>query len=185
MSLDCVLLGMLKDPASGYDLKKQFEQGAKFFWSAEFGQIYATLKRMVDQGWLKCKSAPADKGPPRKIYRRTPAGTAVLRKWLTSGPVFGTERYPYVAQMIFLGQLNEPEQTLCFVLQLREEISGALAILKESADRHRQQLEESPESCEVTHALLAVELGIATLKAKIKWCESTTRQLKSIKGKRS
>ena len=83
---------MLGEPGSGYDLKAAFEGGAKFFWSAEFGQIYPALKSMERKGWLVSESVPSEKGPSRKVYRRTHDGNQELHTWLRSGPVMGVER---------------------------------------------------------------------------------------------
>ena len=58
MSLNHILLGMLKEPGSGYDLGKRFSEGPIHFWSAELSQIYPALRRMTERGWLSC--APED-----------------------------------------------------------------------------------------------------------------------------
>ncbi|MYK68861.1 MAG: PadR family transcriptional regulator, partial [Gammaproteobacteria bacterium] len=44
MSLDHILLGLLRDPATGYDLKSAFSERIRHFWSAELSQIYPALK---------------------------------------------------------------------------------------------------------------------------------------------
>lgn len=106
-----------------------------------------------------------------------------MKEWLEGGPVFGTERYPYVAQMIFLGQLDDVEQTLSFLSQLKEEISGAKAALLGSEKSHREQVQSSPGDIGALHELLAVQLGVQTLEAKIVWCDNATKRLKSFKKK--
>lgn len=39
-------------PSTGYELGRQFGEGAQHFWFAERSQIYPTLKRMRDRAWL-------------------------------------------------------------------------------------------------------------------------------------
>ena len=180
MSLEHVLLGMLKEPASGYDLKLQFERGAKFFWSAEFGQIYGVLKRMVEKGWLKCASKPSTKGPNRNVYRRTRAGTSELHRWLQSGPTVGTERHAYIAQIIFLGELGDSEYSIAFVSNLREELVGARDVVADSEKSHRLRLRENPQDAELLHAHLATLLGLETLEAKIHWCDTAIKRMKKL-----
>ena len=46
MSLELILLSLLDQPASGYDLKREFEAGAATFWPAQLSQVYPTLKRL-------------------------------------------------------------------------------------------------------------------------------------------
>ena len=50
MSLEHILLGMQREPSTGYELGKKFSEGARHFWFAELSQIYPTLKRMRDRG---------------------------------------------------------------------------------------------------------------------------------------
>ena len=40
MSLDHILLGLLREPATGYDLGNAFSENVRHFWSAELSQIY-------------------------------------------------------------------------------------------------------------------------------------------------
>ena len=89
MSLENILLGMLDEPASGYDLKTEFSEGARHFWSAELSQIYPTLKKMELRGWLSSEVASSAKGPPRRVFRRTDAGRKQLLEWLRSGTADG------------------------------------------------------------------------------------------------
>ena len=39
MSLKHIMLGMLREPHSGYDIKKQFEKSLKNFWRAELSHF--------------------------------------------------------------------------------------------------------------------------------------------------
>ena len=86
MSLEHILLGMLRSSRSGYDLRHEFEYGAKHFWSAELSQIYPTLKRMESRGWLESRLEPSPKGPDRRVYERTKAGSEVPRNTFSGAP---------------------------------------------------------------------------------------------------
>ena len=98
MSLDHILLGMLETPAAGYDLGREFEASARLFWAAELSQIYPTLKRLESRGLLSSERVPSDRGPDRKVYSRTEAGTAELERWLREEPELGHARLSPVAQ---------------------------------------------------------------------------------------
>src|SRR5688572_7542021 len=114
MSLEHILLGMLPRPASGYDLRRSFTTGTKFFWSAELSQLYPALERMEKRGWLRSRKLPPDKGPPRRVYERTSEGKKELLRWLATGPHLDTQRLAYVGQLLFLHEADDPSQTLDF-----------------------------------------------------------------------
>ena len=50
MSVEMILLGLLREPASGYELKRFFDLGIRHFWAAEISQIYSALKRQARAG---------------------------------------------------------------------------------------------------------------------------------------
>ena len=96
MSLPHLLLGMLAEPASGYDLKRSFEGSIRYFWSAELSQIYPALKRLEGDGLLASTVEESTEGPERRVYHRTAQGRAALRDWLSDGPIVRQERLAYL-----------------------------------------------------------------------------------------
>ena len=54
MSLEYAILGFLNyRPLSGYDLKKVFDNSVRHFWPADQSQIYRTLARLAEQGYVE------------------------------------------------------------------------------------------------------------------------------------
>ncbi len=129
MSLQHILLGMLEQPASGYDLKQAFEQQQAHYWSANLAQIYPTLNRMEEKGLLTSTERPSPKGPPRRVYKRTNAGRSALVDWLTEGPEVHTDRLSWLAQVGFLSALDHRSGQVEFLQTLRAEFQ-----------RHREEL---------------------------------------------
>ena len=86
MSLEHILLGFLREPASGYDLKSVFASSVRHFWAADLSQTYTTLRRMERQGLVKSKVVTSAKGPDRRVYSISAAGRKTLNTWLTSEP---------------------------------------------------------------------------------------------------
>ena len=189
MSLEHILLGMLHEPATGYDIKSDFSQGNRHFWSAELSQIYPTLKKLENRGWLRSRIEPPAKGPPRRVYHRTAEGRRELIRWLTAGPQMGTERFAYVAQLCFMHELEDLEATTDFMLDLRSRLGEFLALLlqaeSEIAGSDTEDLDNL--NSEDFHVFLAVRMGIHSLRAKVQWCDEalerigTRRQPKAIK----
>lgn len=172
MSLEHILLGMLAKPASGYDLRADFEQNGRHFWAAELSQIYPTLQKLQRKGWLKSKSVPSTKGPPRKVYERTAKGTAALHKWLHGEPILGTERFAYIAQLIFLGELGDWECTQRFLKQLHDQLAAHSNFL---ASASRELLKSNGNSIadldgQSFHDWISLQIGVKSLEAKANWC---------------
>lgn len=180
MSLENILLGMLDEPASGYDLKTEFSEGARHFWSAELSQIYPTLKRMEQRGWLCSEVASSAKGPPRRVYRRTVDGRKQLLEWLRSGPRMGTERFAYLAQLCFMHELGDLEQTLDFMIELRSRLADFLLLLKNAEAELTPSGEEFPESLSEAdfHGYLGIRMGIHSLTAKVAWCDEALERIR-------
>ena len=50
---DYVILGLLGErPMSGYEIKKVVDIRFRFFWNESFGQIFPSLKRLLEEGLI-------------------------------------------------------------------------------------------------------------------------------------
>lgn len=92
MALDHVLLVALRERGgSGLELARRFERSIGFFWHASHQQIYRTLARMTDDGWLEVADVAQEGRPDRRDYAITPLGERVLADWLAAPTA--TERF--------------------------------------------------------------------------------------------
>lgn len=174
MSLEHILLGYLQKPATGYDLGREFADGAAHFWHAERSQIYPALKKLQRHGWLECREEPSERGPARKVYEITEAGRAELRDWLAAGPHIGRERLGYIAQTFFLDALGDLDETTRIVEAMRARWRATLAVL----DAGRAEVMAAtggaePEDLELFHRYAALRMGLHQLRAKLAWCDET------------
>lgn len=172
MSLPHILLGMLREPSTGYDLGKEFADGAAHFWFAETSQIYPTLKRMEEQGWLACSEEPSERGPPRKVYRTTDAGREELREWLRAGPQIGRERLSFIAQTFFMGELGDLRESRALVRQLRAHWEAELGYM-ELAERMHLDRQGTWDEADIDHFhhYAALRLGLHMIRSKLAWCD--------------
>lgn len=129
MALDQVLLGILRTPHSGWELKRAFDDVFSHFWAAQISQIYRHLKGLEQRGLLRSWEEPSDKGPPRRMYERTADGLEELRTWLLDGPSIPDVRLHYVAQTCFLHELERREDAVDFFEQLHRETGLRLRLL--------------------------------------------------------
>jgi DNA-binding PadR family transcriptional regulator len=178
MSLDHILLGMLREPASGYDLKQQFEEGPRHFWAAELSQIYPALQAMEKRGWLKSRREPSPRGPARRVYQRTANGTKALHDWLMAEPILGAERFAYLAQLIFHGELGRLEQTLRFLTQLRAKLAAFAKFLEAAEADTKRTPPNAMSDCDF-HDLMCVHFGVRSLQAKVAACDECIEMVRA------
>ena len=80
-----VLLGLLvEQPRHGYDLKRAYDERFGADRPLRFGQVYATLARLLRDGLVDVDAVEAGAGPERKRYGITPAGVAGFERWLAT-----------------------------------------------------------------------------------------------------
>lgn len=173
MSLKHILLGMLKEPDSGYNLVKRFEGSLNHFWSAKLSQIYPTLHAMEEQGWVDSSVQAPQKGPERKVYRRTRKGQKELRGWLASDPILHAPRYTFLAQTFFLSDLEDPAASRHFFEHFRETCREKLAALRQIEERvgadSSKRVEALPD--DDFYRYLTLRHGIMTLSFNLQWSE--------------
>jgi PadR family transcriptional regulator AphA len=186
MTLDYILLGLLRKPASGYDLKAVFDEGIHYFWAAELSQIYPTLQRLERRGWLRSRRANSKRGAGKRVYQTTAAGRRVLVEWLESGPQMGDERFPFLAQVYLMDELGDLRKTQRFFSDLREHflerLNGLERIEKWWAKNDLQYPDRLPPA--EFHWLLALRKGLLSLEAHVKWCDESIRRIEARLPKR-
>lgn len=180
MSLPHILLGLLSEPASGYDLRNDCEKYLSFFWSANLSQIYPTLKKMEGDGLVESDLSAHSRGPARRVYTRTEEGRVVLADWLAAGPRVESERRHYLAQIYFLNEVGNSEKALKFLTELHQ-------AMKERQDNLRSMIPEwetKRESCRTDdfegdelYQHMVFGLGLEILQLYVSWCERNIARL--------
>ena len=77
-----ILVSLLEQPGSGYELARRFERSIGYFWTASHQQIYRVLKRMEHDGWVDVRDVPQHGRPDKKEYSVADLGRAALSSWL-------------------------------------------------------------------------------------------------------
>ena len=144
MSLRYALLGFLNlGPMTGYDLKKQLDRSTQNFWHAGLNQIYPTLKKMEDEGWITSAVEPQEARPDRVVYQMSETGRQEMLEWLAE-PLseLPSGRHPGLLKLFFAGYLQRGQ---------------ALAQLRAQLDLHRAQLAAHEETRAMIAAVAAEE----------------------------
>lgn len=88
MDVKTLCLGVLTlGPATGYDIRKHFEEGPfSHFQDAAFASIYPALRKLAEEGLIVGTEEPQDSRPDRRVYRLTAAGRQALYAALLKPP---------------------------------------------------------------------------------------------------
>ncbi|MHC4990506.1 MAG: PadR family transcriptional regulator [Planctomycetota bacterium] len=183
--LDHILLGLLREPRSGYELKAMFDHTAGHFWPAELSQIYRTLKSLERDGLLTSRFEPSDKGPDRRVYWRTAAGRRALRAWLAGEPQFNDERLAYIAQLFFMDELSSLEQTLECVEAIRRKRVAQIEAYRRLEREWQLDRPLDGITDEEFHRAITLQAGISVAEARLQWCDEVARQIKQRAARRS
>jgi DNA-binding PadR family transcriptional regulator len=165
---------------TGYAMKKHVERNLGHFWNESYGQIYPTLRRLVEEGLATCQ----DERPPgrrrRKRYTLTPAGWAELRAWLVRPP----ERLPLRSELLLKLSFGErvPLEACQELLRgHREACEGHVecltqleSILRDNPRLHRDQ----------PYWLITLRYGHSVREAEVAWCDESLEQLEKMKRER-
>jgi len=182
MALDHILLGLLREPSTGYDLKKLFDSSLAHFWAAEQSQIYTTLARLEKEGLVESHEAPSLRGPKRRVYSLTAAGHTALRAWLLGGPEIADLRFPYLAQIFMLDELGDLDDAIGFLTKLRSDFKRRLAALKSLDRMLRANWPGYPDdvSPDGMFPVMTLRFGFMRIKTTLRWideCLAKTREM--------
>jgi PadR family transcriptional regulator, regulatory protein AphA len=107
MSLRFALLGLLAvEPASGYDLKRAIKRSTYFIWNATSPQIYNTLHKLREDGFITSVSLKQRGKPDKQIHTITRAGKAALKEFM-SEPIRASVTRDEVLLRIFFGNFAD------------------------------------------------------------------------------
>ncbi|HWE90826.1 MAG TPA: PadR family transcriptional regulator [Pseudonocardiaceae bacterium] len=175
MALEHAILVSLQERAgSGYELARRFDKSIGFFWTASHQQIYRTLKRMVELGWVAGAAVAQDGRPDKKVYEVAEAGRVELARWIA-----------------------EPVEPITLRMDLAVKIRGAsfgdLSAVIAEIDRHREQhaarLDGYREiekrdfadphrlAGQALHQHLVLRGGIRAEQAALDWCDEVLESL--------
>jgi PadR family transcriptional regulator AphA len=181
VSLEHILLGLLRTPASGYDLKNVLDNGIGHFWAAELSQVYPTLKRMEKQKLLRSRRAASKRGPGRIVYEITPTGRKKLAAWLRNGPQFEDMRHTFLAQLYLMDELSDLAQTLKFLEQLHTRWAARLAAMKHKEAEWSQRDPGFPDALPPAafYHHLTLRMGKHAHQGWLTWCEESMRRVRA------
>jgi PadR family transcriptional regulator, regulatory protein AphA len=110
MSIQYAILGFLSwKPATGYDLKKLFEESTFMYWSGNNNQIYKSLLFLQEEGLVRNETIHQEGAPSKKVYTITEEGLKKLKSWVTTSPEAPEFKKPFLVRLAWSDLLTAEE----------------------------------------------------------------------------
>jgi PadR family transcriptional regulator, regulatory protein AphA len=183
MSLPHMILGVLKyGPVSGYDLNKAFQASVQHFWNTEQSQIYRSLYKMFESGWVRVEHVVQEIVPDKKVYHLTEAGHEELKRWLATPQPLPAFHEGWLGQVFFGAELST--ETLEKVLRARFEAEEALIkrYQDEVAVGAIQYAEHYQAPDDLKYWMLTLDYGIKRAEFDLKWAQSALALIKTFQS---
>lgn len=182
MSLRYGILGLLsKWDASGYDIKKEFDNFMSIFWHSHLSQIYPELGKLEKEQLVGSKLVPQDGKPDKKVFSITEKGADELAKWLQSQPETPKIKDAFLMQAFFMDNISADE----VIFQLKyyqKERQQRLDKLQRTIEETWQSIKErNVMSSRIVMSSVVLKRGIEQEMDYIKWCEETIQLVESYK----
>ena len=170
-SLELALLGLIAEyhPRSGYDLVRAFRLSMAHYWHAHAGQIYPTLDRMENDGWIAGREVIQSGRPNKRVYSITAEGRRVLLDWLASPYEPLKMKNPPLLRTRFLGHLGADGARE----KLAEQRAAMAAYLEELRGYERGFAERGGPHRDVNQMFVYFTLrrGIEFAGAEVEFCD--------------
>lgn len=170
MSLAHAILGLLQqEERTGYDLKTScFNQTVAHLWPADQAQIYRTLDKLVEQGWITCTVKIQRDRPNRKVYSVTTSGKAELTRWLQCSQPLPIVRDPLLIQLYFAAQLPNA----AIIQLLEQQLIARREKLAECENIELPMLNDKSATRDQVMQRLVLELAIQREQTYIDWLKT-------------
>ena len=169
------ILGLLTTECrTGYSIKQMIDTSLNHFWKISYGQIYPTLKLLVDKGYASVESQVQEGKPDKKEYTITAEGQRVLREWIQE-PVqqLPVEKNELLLKLFF-SRNQDVQDTLDHLEAYRKKLTDRYYTYLGIQEMINTQLREQADA---PFWLITLDYGIRTTLATIDWCDETKKTL--------
>jgi DNA-binding PadR family transcriptional regulator len=182
MSLRYGLLGLLSEwDASGYDIKKEFDDLMSIFWHSHLSQIYPELNRLEKEQLIISKHIQQEGKPDKKVYSITEEGKKELINWLLTPPEAPKQKDPFLMKTFFMDNIPVDEvllQLKVYVKKRKQRLNKMKKIIQERLNSIR---ERNVMKARILISSAVLKRGLEQEIQYIKWCEDTIKLVESCK----
>ncbi|MBP2705385.1 PadR family transcriptional regulator [Microbispora sp. RL4-1S] len=165
MSIGQVFLGLLESgPRHGYDLKRAYDDRFGHVRPLHYGQVYATLSRLLKDGFVELDGVEQVDGPERKRYAVTSAGVTDVDRWLST------------AEKPELYLQNTLYTKVVLALLSGRSAADLLDVQRAEHLRHMRELTRRKASGDLADQLVC-DHALFHLEADLRWLELTAARL--------
>lgn len=172
------ILGILNlAPSTGYEIKKYSDKVLSGFWNENFGHIYPTLKKMLEDGMIEIMSR--DENEKRIRYKITERGKQELELWLVKETIQQPVRSEFMLKLLFSS--GQPAKNVIRMLEEYRELheTNRTKYLGLFTDLEKGIKEISKERVWFHKAIL--RKAILSSEAVIQWCDETIIEMNQFK----
>jgi PadR family transcriptional regulator AphA len=193
MSLRYAILGFLSTtPATGYEIKREFQIAVGWSWEALPSQIYPELREMEHLGWIRGKLCLADR-LNKRTYHLTALGERELQKWVEAENDYPPVRDAERIRLIFLDK-SSPAAVRRHFEHHRRHFEKQLAVWQSQRDAtnkgtHPRLVKRLASRDESEHEFiiglkqLAFEGNVRRAQLEIQWAENALAWLDQLQAK--
>ncbi len=176
------ILGWLTvSPRSGYDLKKSTEDSLGFFWSESYGQIYPTLKKMVDEELVTVQSEQEQGRPLKKVYSITAKGQKEFSDWLKLKPEPDRFKSELLLKVFFGFNVDKD----IIVKHLENKVAEFEELIKEYGAISEMISSCREKSDKSEYFTIPLDLGIRSTKVELEWAKDAINRINSMADDKS
>lgn len=175
MSIKHAILGLLSwKSATGYELKKIFEESSSMYWSGNNNQIYKALIQLQDEGFVTSKTEHQEGAPSKKVYTITDEGIEELKDWVLSSPDAPECKKTFLIQLAWTELLNNQE-LFELLTKYENEIKMQLILHQEKIRRGKDSPGRSPR--EIFLWDMIEENILSSYRNELEWIQKVQKQL--------
>jgi DNA-binding PadR family transcriptional regulator len=172
------ILGILSSESrSGYDIKKVIEMSIGHFWAESYGQIYPTLKMLIDEGLITITEGSDSGKLERKVYSITEKGTEELKRWLNETVEEISLARNELLLKLFFGSRIPAEKNIGHIINYRKRLEKELEMFDDIAELINRTNDKQTST---VYQYLTLKHGQAICEALIRWCDDSVNALKEL-----
>ncbi len=171
-----LLVSLVTEPKSGYDLAKQFDGSVGFFWEATHQQIYRELTKLEQQNWISSEIIAQEGRPDKKVFSVTAVGLTEMTTWLKHSTDTATVKDEFLLK-VYAGHLVDKTVIMTQIQQHREIHAQKLQTYQVIEQHFFANLDDCPYTARF--AYLTLRRGIAFEQGWVNWCDEALSLLAS------
>lgn len=177
-TLKYAILGLVnRNPLTGYDITKNFNEGLVEFWYARHSQIYPELKKLTDEDLISYETIIQGEKLEKKLYTITEKGRKSLQKWLAKDdPLEPTPKDVFKLKAYFCDEMDMDTLLKQFESALNKH-SERLEYLEDSMEKLSKEKDISKVSSPSFGDYVVLNGAIMREKSYIDWLNDCIKKI--------